>query len=324
MCTEDFEKMLILDGSFIVELFIKRKEIFLNEIPIKFLHNALNSLNRDLVLFENQIPFFILETIYCCCYQTSNDKNIIKLALDFLHLHEISWEMLSEEYFRKNNIDTVRHLLDLFHVCFVILAKPIGKGKNSTHQRYRTSMITSTASELKEHGIQFRKKGVNSSISYDISFKNGIIEIPHVNIADRTSSVYRNLLALEQSCRCHGNKFTSYVVFMDDLIDTADDVTLLTKNKILDNNIGSVEEVAKLVNEICIGLSHNKNHHYLVEVYNEINSYCGRPINKWWAKLMHNYFDSPWTIISLFGVCVLLTFTIIQTVYSIKSFNNEN
>ncbi|KMZ56497.1 hypothetical protein ZOSMA_94G00210 [Zostera marina] len=58
---------------------------------------------------------------------------------------------------------------------------------------------------------------------------------------------------------------------MDDLIDTTDDVALLTKNKILDNNLGSADEMAKLFNEMCIGLDDDLNHHYLVEVYKEIN-----------------------------------------------------
>ncbi|KMZ66548.1 hypothetical protein ZOSMA_295G00030 [Zostera marina] len=110
---------------------------------------------------------------------------------------------------------------------------------------------------------------------------------------------------------------------MDNLIDTADDVTLLTK-KLIENNLGSVDEVAKLFNKMCIELSIDSKHHYLVEVYNEINRYCDRPINKWQAKLMHNCFDSPWSIISLLAVSVLFILTIFQTAYSIKSFNNGN
>lgn len=35
--------------------------------------------------------------------------------------------------------------------------------------------------------------------------------------------MYRNLLALEKSCKEYRNKFTSYVLFMDYLIDTTDD-----------------------------------------------------------------------------------------------------
>ncbi|KMZ73921.1 hypothetical protein ZOSMA_13G01290 [Zostera marina] len=140
-----------------------------------------------------------------------------------------------------------------------------------------------TASLLEEHGIQFRKKVKRysriSNSFLDISFKNGIIE--QYIIEDNASSIYRNLLAFEQSSQTdHENKFTRYVNFMDNLIDTTDDVALLTKRKILGNNLGSVDEMAKLFNKMCIGLSIDSKHHYLVEVYNEINRYCDRPINK--------------------------------------------
>ncbi|KMZ56495.1 hypothetical protein ZOSMA_94G00190 [Zostera marina] len=48
MSFEDFTKMLILDGSFIVEFFIKQEEARLQEIPMKFKDNAFNLLYRDL------------------------------------------------------------------------------------------------------------------------------------------------------------------------------------------------------------------------------------------------------------------------------------
>ncbi|KMZ60156.1 hypothetical protein ZOSMA_5G00170 [Zostera marina] len=250
---KDFLKMLILDGSFIVQLFIE------GGIPMKFTQNAHHSVKRDLLLFENQIPFFILETIYTCCFPTFNAMSFKGCALSYLQ-----FPTFKDSHLENPNIESVNHLLHLCHICIMY------KSPEGTNEESEKLMTIPTASLLKEHGIQFRKKedkryGINSFL--DISFKNGIIEIPHVVIEDNTSSIYRNLLAFEQSSQTdHGNKFT-HVNFMNDLIDTVDDVTLLTKTGILGNNLGSVDEVTKLFKEMCnYWLGVDRNHHYLVEV----------------------------------------------------------
>lgn len=150
----------------------------------------------------------------------------------------------------------------------------------------------------------------------DVSFKDEIIEIPTVVIADNTSSKFRNLLALEQTSMECKTKLTSYIVFMDDLIDTADDVALLMKSKIIENNIGSAEQVARFFNEMCIGLTI---YQYKADMYEEIINYYDRTYNKWRAILIRDYLNSPWAVISLLGVFILLGLTTIQAVYSVKA-----
>ncbi|KMZ73920.1 hypothetical protein ZOSMA_13G01280 [Zostera marina] len=71
MSSDDFVKMLILDESFIVTFFIKQK------IPMNFMQNARCSLKRDLLLFENQILFFILETIFGSCFSSLSEYNTL-------------------------------------------------------------------------------------------------------------------------------------------------------------------------------------------------------------------------------------------------------
>ncbi|KMZ61783.1 hypothetical protein ZOSMA_4G00710 [Zostera marina] len=133
-----------------------------------------------------------------CKAMADNNEN---LALSYLHLFHISMEYLC---LRNDDIETVQHLLHLYH---------IGKVKGSMHfgidtvnissidDQIETLMMIPTISQLKEHGIQFRKKKVKiytRGISFlDIFFKNGIIEIPHVIIEDNTSSIYCNLLVFE-------------------------------------------------------------------------------------------------------------------------------
>ncbi|KAG8369618.1 hypothetical protein BUALT_Bualt14G0032400 [Buddleja alternifolia] len=58
----EFKEMFVLDGCFIIELVRKFHMKFLREKddPIFRMGWIMNSLQRDLMLFENQIPFFVL------------------------------------------------------------------------------------------------------------------------------------------------------------------------------------------------------------------------------------------------------------------------
>lgn len=64
---------------------------------------------------------------------------------------------------------------------------------------------------------------------------------------------YRNLVALEQTHDDYKDKVTNLMVFMDNLIDTADDVDLLRDSKIIESRLGC-EEVANFFNHVSSGL----------------------------------------------------------------------
>ena len=73
LSTAQFIQMLVLDGCFIVQLVRKfdRVKSNLNRVnswemndPIFQMEWMINSLQRDLMLFENQLPFFILCKLY--------------------------------------------------------------------------------------------------------------------------------------------------------------------------------------------------------------------------------------------------------------------
>ncbi|EYU24259.1 hypothetical protein MIMGU_mgv1a019904mg, partial [Erythranthe guttata] len=58
----EFIEMLVLDGCFIIDLVRKCNMIYLREKndPIFHMDKIVNSLQQDLMLFENLVPFFIL------------------------------------------------------------------------------------------------------------------------------------------------------------------------------------------------------------------------------------------------------------------------
>lgn len=103
--------------------------------------------------------------------------------------------------------------------------------------------------ELREAGIKFKKRKTDRF--WDIKFKNGILRMPRLLIHDGTKSLFPNLIAFEQ---CHldcSNDITSYVIFMDNLINSPADVGYLHYCGIIEHWLGSVAEVADLFNR-CV------------------------------------------------------------------------
>ncbi|KAF5465153.1 hypothetical protein F2P56_015184 [Juglans regia] len=61
---EEFVEMMVLDGCFIIELFHTYKTRALLNDPIFQMKWVLSRIARDLLLFENQLPFFILDKLF--------------------------------------------------------------------------------------------------------------------------------------------------------------------------------------------------------------------------------------------------------------------
>ncbi|GFQ06449.1 upf0481 protein at3g47200 [Phtheirospermum japonicum] len=63
---DDFIEILLVDGCFIIELFLEFsiKSLRRKDDPFLSSNDTIQRLRCDLILFENQIPFFVLEQIF--------------------------------------------------------------------------------------------------------------------------------------------------------------------------------------------------------------------------------------------------------------------
>jgi hypothetical protein len=77
--------MLLLNGCFITELFRKYNSIYLRDAhdPILQFGWMFSSLKRDPILFENQIPFFVLTKLFEMTKVPNQQDNLINLAMFF-------------------------------------------------------------------------------------------------------------------------------------------------------------------------------------------------------------------------------------------------
>ncbi|KAF9686443.1 hypothetical protein SADUNF_Sadunf03G0159000 [Salix dunnii] len=188
----------------------------------------------DMYLLENQLPFFLLEKLF-----ELHTMNSTIMELTFYVFKNIWSSWVKEDSCKKINSSRVLHFLDFLRKC-----------QHPTEQHLpaeKTSFSSApTAMELHQSGVKFKNPGRNSL--FDISFSNGILEIPQLLIDDHTEILFRNIQAFEQCHYRFENKFVSdYIAFIGFLVRASNDVEVLAPNDNLKNMLNSDEAVSNLL-----------------------------------------------------------------------------
>ncbi|XP_042974249.1 UPF0481 protein At3g47200-like [Carya illinoinensis] len=173
-----------------------------------------------------------------------------------------------------------------------------------------------SATSLVEAGIEFKRGESNMGI-LNISFKNGILEIPPLLLQETTETVFRNLIAFEQCYPECEAMFTSYAVLLDSLISTTKDINILCKNNILDACLKPEDAV-----QFFRKLNHNtylRDCHYLLicQIVRKYRRPSSSTFSRWRVTLVDNYFFSIWAGTSTVAATALLVFAFVQTVFTI-------
>lgn len=327
---KDLLEILLVDGCFIIELFYRQvieQDTSLND-PIANNPWMLSSLRHDLVLLENQIPFFVIQQLYDNIkkqpqpsprFNIPRDHSLTSLALSFFYPEmDVKQEMIPPDPY---------HLLELLHKFCLPKSDQSRSGSE-------TQGFDRCASDLIKAGIQFKMN--NSLHLLDIKFNsnNGVIEIPPLSID--AESLLRNLIALEQcdfshspSKTCH---VTSYALMMRSLIRSSVDAKLLQKKGIITSDLERSGNVLGLIQGICKNVVFSKNF-YFDELCKDVNEYRGSRCHwqrqkaiwtfryhRYFAELKRDYFSSPWKVIAFLAGLVLLILTGLQTFYTVRSY----
>ncbi|KAF8398385.1 hypothetical protein HHK36_017312 [Tetracentron sinense] len=319
LSSDEFVETLLVDGCFIIELFRDSIQPKTAHTPIFAPRWMLPILRRDMIMLENQIPWFVLSTLFELTHSsvtpnyTTHDHSLIDLALKFLNpLMPRDPKTLNQSIAVAQSSGGVEHLLGLFRSSF-LPPSIILRGK-------QPHMIRSVK-ELQEAGVKLEKRENHAIL--DLSFTKGVLKIPPLFMEDYTGTLFRNLVAFEQ---CHPPckpDFTSYLFFIDGLINSAEDVGLLHYARIIQHSLGSDGEVADLINNLCREVARDVDESYLHSLSRDLNKYCNQKGNRWRAELAHNYFSSPWTLISLISAILMLIMTFFQTFFAYASYHRE-
>jgi hypothetical protein len=296
-----------------LELFIRYSKVDLRvqDDPLFYSSWIILTLQRDLALLENQIPFFVLERLYSQFVESTIGQSLPslpELALGFfksvLYMNDENFRIIRRPY---------PHLLDLIHNCYLPPAIAV---RSNIGERVSTQRATS----LDEAGIVFRK-GTTRTL-FDLRFRNGALEIPPLRIHDSTVSLFQNLIAYEQLSRGTAQYITSYFALMSSLVYDRGDAELLESKGIIENDTSGWKDISVLFNDMRKQVAVQD--FYYAKLCQNLNSNFRTRPAFYKATLRKTYFRSPWTTASVMAACVLLSLAVIQTVYTVLSYYPQN
>ncbi|KAM3714899.1 hypothetical protein ACJW31_01G367900 [Castanea mollissima] len=237
----------------------------------------LDVVRHELLLLENQLPFFVIEKLYQLTIPNdSNFPSLIQLAFYFfksLNIHN-----------KAPHVE-IQHFTDLLR--FFQLPPP------NKLLPYRETI----------NGVTF--KVASRKCVLDLNFKKGVLEIPLLKFLDCTEALIRNIRALEQCDYRRDACITDFYLILDHLINTTKDVDLLSDEGIIVNRLGDSNAMISMINNLSKGI-----------LRRSMNSdYCRMAQRN--AILKNQYFSTPWVTASTIAAIILLVLTLIQTICSI-------
>ncbi|RHN57371.1 hypothetical protein MtrunA17_Chr5g0439641 [Medicago truncatula] len=338
--TPKFIEMMILDGCFILEIL---KVNYESEILVDYdkndhvfgEHGKLHLtpyIKRDMLILENQIPMTVLHIL--TKFETNVEEEDHRESLKEKIIKFLDpWpsRIIKNTSLFKTKIIRLgkcTHLLDLYRKSMIqenashttpSLRPPMRNLLNC--EEPDEDYIIRSARELQEAGVRFKKS--DSRSLKDVSFNRGVLRLPAVKLDDSTKYIFLNLIAFERLHVGAGNEVTSFICFMDTIIDTAQDVPFLSRSGILINALGNDKLVAKLFNSLAKEISMDRNGE-LDMVMTNMKYYCEKPWKSWRASLIQTYFRNPWAMVSLVAAFFLFALTIIQTIYTVGQFYQKD
>ncbi|KFK32569.1 hypothetical protein AALP_AA6G260000 [Arabis alpina] len=335
--TEELIKMMVLDGCFLLTLLLIVADKLSFEDPILSLSWVLPSIRRDLLLLENQIPLFVLQTLLeTANFPWTSGLNIMvclnTIALEFF---SYSFERASESRVVNHNVNNcgAEHLLDLIRRTFIPvppetiipccslncgLCCSLNCGINPTPETKRFLKLVLSAKLLRSNGIKFeRKKSSMVSTFLDISLsKQCELHIPEICLDNFISLVLLNCIAFEQFHAESPSYVTSYAMFMGSLINNERDAAFLGEEGIIQNYYGTDDEVCRFFKRITKDYAFDIKTSYLASVFAGVNEYTSHGYNVQCAGLKRTYCGSTWIICSSFAALALLLLTLLQVLYA--------
>ncbi|KAL5578355.1 hypothetical protein UlMin_020054 [Ulmus minor] len=315
------------------------QDLFLmtNQIPFQVLEILMDSLQVDAAVNRNALEssidnFIKINLMMPYTYVTGNYRNFYKATNEVpLHLLHILQSALLYGFVktRQNQNRQDQNLLrPLLHILRSALPCVFDKfchnnsGDDSDSMEEFKKEYFRNIQDLKTAGIKLSSSA--SSCLRDVTFSpcsiwlRARLKLPQLIVNDSTGRKLWNLVAYEMCPDNHNSEYgvTSYLSFLDSLIDSEEDVKDLRSACILRNHLSSDTEVANLFNEIGYYVVSDKTYS---KVKWKIQRYCDSSWSKIVAPLLDGYFKNYWSFIALLGAMAALGLTAAQTYYAVKA-----
>ncbi|KAM3690925.1 hypothetical protein ACJW31_09G157300 [Castanea mollissima] len=248
---------------------------------------------QDLFLLENQLPYCLLKWLMRLSVKEKELQELIKFFI----------ESLSHQQLEAHQAERESEPIHLLHLLRTTLLDNLQKVNNSSPNNSKKQDWQSyrNGKDLKNAGIWLKPKTTFlNDICYNPSCFIGYLNLPKISADNSTGQKFFNLMAFEM-CPDFDNNFeiTSYICFLNSLMNHADHVMELRKAGILHNFLGSNQAVAKLFNELGTNLVPN------LSIYSDVRADIHKhhlTLLSRMFRLYHDYFDSPWSNPTFFGV----------------------
>ncbi|KAH1121367.1 hypothetical protein J1N35_004527 [Gossypium stocksii] len=303
MSSPQFVEMMLLDGCFIMEV-LHHFEVSEQQpwvFPIE--PWQLPILVQDLLILDNQIPFFVLEMLFESLESQEGTPtlSLCTMALKFFDLaFPLSMDIACPL--------KPHHLLDLLlhsirpsnpsqmvppNFVYSFLKKISTRNQADTMrdqlEQQPPFYLTKNVMELQASGIELRS--TTAARFTNINFNNGGLEIPSVTINDIFIAILNNCVAFEHCSETSSKDFTAYVSFMSKLIRHPSDAELLCSNGIISRFSYNDQKVVQSFHMLWINiLDLDFQHSYLSKRLKELEWYDTQDgKTRPWRRLMSRY-----------------------------------
>ncbi|PIN16940.1 hypothetical protein CDL12_10411 [Handroanthus impetiginosus] len=224
------------------------------------------------------------------------------------------------------------HLLEYLHSALTRDANadlaPGERGRPRTEEeedRLRLAHSFRSLQELKAKGILLEPSPTQSL--RDINFRSNCIyaklQLPTWSARPNIKTLLLNMMCYELDPQTLSSGIViSYINLMKLLIVKPEDVKELREKNILLGSRGTDEEIAKMYQDLN---TYGADNPYIYgNLKHMIQAHCDSTAKTWMAERFYTYFRGPWTRISFLAATCLLVLTILQTVYTMKSYTKKS
>lgn len=196
-------------------------------------HQIQSMVKHDLLLFGNQIPFFVIRALCTVIMPGMPHESLVGGALQ---LFSTIWHCKPANSMSVR-CDQVLHLLHLFYLSVIPDSQRDEEPRaRSLHRPFQgIRVLLPPATVLDRAGIRLGPRD-NACSFLDVKFSNGVLLIPPLQVDGNTVIVLGSLIAFEKlHCRAPDHVVVTYVSFLKQLLTGPDDSRLLQKRGIIRN-----------------------------------------------------------------------------------------
>ncbi|KAF8721508.1 hypothetical protein HU200_023014 [Digitaria exilis] len=297
---DEFAEMLVLDGCFLLEFFLKKGEGQLAAPGgAKW---AWHHMYHDALLLENQIPFFVIEKLHAVAFAGEDDGG--RDALLDIFCKAFSGDLPSSRTIRPPSDRTIHHLLHLHYECNVrnpaadndkarsntigadasslaIWKQPAIPSPRSSGEAARKGRLTSMippAAKMEEAGVTFKRKASPRDV-FDASFRYGVLHVPAFVMDEGAKVMLANLVAFEQGGGRAarqlegGNLVTGFVALVGSLVNSRRDLEVLRRCGIMHCMLADDDAVAYF-NHVVQYTTMDYDRHLLACLFRDVREHC--------------------------------------------------